>query len=701
MSDPEFNDYLAIFNDRVRENRLGEVDSGDDVSPMSPRELGFTDVFLQILEDIGQLPGLERAYFEKKLGRANGKLNAYGFSEADSRADLVVTIYHDDDGDAVRTVAGGNITAATKKALHVFRAAETPVHKRMEPSSATYDMMERLHEVHAETTAVRVFVLVCGRVKKLPDFEQPEDLPQVAVEVWDLERLFRADSSGLTYESFTIDLEELLGKPLPCLSAAAEEADHQCYLAIFPGDLLHDLYQRHGAALLELNVRSFLQARGKVNKGIRDTLMKEPGRFLAYNNGISITVEELDTVVTSDGTLAIRSIKGLQVVNGGQTVASIHRAKNRDKADLSSVRVQAKITQVAAEQLDTLVPFISRYANTQNKVNETDFSANHPYHVRIQKLSGSIWVPGETSRWFYERARGQWEVARTREGTTPAKKRAFDAKTPRNQKVDKTLLAKAINSWNELPHVVSLGGQKNFVRFMDDLAKRGDAWEPDDQYFRDLISKVISFTRAETIARKIGFSAYRANAVCYTVALLAYRTHGRVDLTAIWNQQDVSDALASTMKSWMPRVHEEIVESAGDRNVTEWCKKKECWTHVQSLRLDFAPGLADELAEGLPLPNVGQFNEKKGRAPKALTPAERERQAITMKYSAEEWLKIIAWCRESGACNAIELRIAGTLLSYAARGWHDVPSPKQTRHAVKFIGLWKASGRDQVEQSVA
>lgn len=229
-----------------------------------------------------------------------------------------------------------------------------------------------------------------------------------------------------------------------------------------------------GSRLLELNVRSFLQARGKVNRGIRDTILSDPGHFLAFNNGISVTAEELGVQRSSDGSLSIRSIKGLQIVNGGQTVASIHRAKNRDKADLSRIAVQAKITVVEPGHQDDLVPFISRYSNTQNKVNETDFSANHPFHVRIQKLSEQIWAPGETSRWFYERARGQWEVARAREGTTPARVRAFDQKAPRKQKVDKTLLAKAVNAWSERPHVVSLGGQKNFVRFMEDVAVRHD-----------------------------------------------------------------------------------------------------------------------------------------------------------------------------------------------------------------------------------
>lgn len=532
-------------------------------------------------------------------------------------------------------------------------------------------------------------------MKKVPAFEPPQDIPDVQIDVWDLERVYRADSSGLTYESFSIDLVEKIGRPIPYLTVDTAEEDHQCYLAIFPGDLLHDLYHQHGARLLELNVRSFLQARGKVNRGIRDTLMQDPTHFLAYNNGISVTVEELDVLENPDGTRAISSMKGFQIVNGGQTVASIHRAKNRDGADLSRVWVQAKITVVGAEHLNTLVPNISRYANTQNRVNETDFSANHPFHVKIQKLSEQVWAPGEVCRWFYERARGQWEVARAREGTTPARRRAFDQKVPRKQKVDKTLLAKAISAWNEVPHVVSLGGQKNFLQFMDGLGNMPEGWEPDDKYYRDLIAKIIIFKRAETTARKIGFSAYRANAVCYTVSLLAYRTAGRINLEAIWDDQNVSQALEETMRGWMPVVHEEIVESAGERNVTEWCKKGECWARVQSLRLRFEPGFEDELAAGLPLPTVGQFKEKKDSAPRSLTAEERDRQVATTRFGPEEWLRIMAWGQEAGKLNDFQMKLAGTILGYAAGGWRQVPSPRQTKHTAEIIDLWKAGGPAQ------
>ena len=280
---------------------------------------------------------------------------------------------------------------------------------------------------------------------------------EVRLDVWDHQRLFRAQASGLSCEPITIDIEERLGESLPCLEVPPETTDYRAYLAIVPGTLLHNLYHEFGSRLLELNVRSFLMLRGKVNKGIRKTILEQPERFLAYNNGLCITARSLELADRRDGGMAIRGITGVQIVNGGQTVATIHRAGHVDRADLSRVFVQAKITVVNEAQIGTLVPLVSRFANSQNKVNEADFSANSKYHVKLQQLSETVWCPAEATRWFYERARGQYQVARAREGTTPMRKKAFDSRTPSKQKFDKVQLAKYVNTWRQLPYVVSRG----------------------------------------------------------------------------------------------------------------------------------------------------------------------------------------------------------------------------------------------------
>lgn len=693
--------FVSDFSDGVRVRQNGGVE-GDGVPALVPREDAVTGEFLERLCDGGDLPDLNQVYLPRQLvGNANAQVNAYAFSDVDRKLELVVTIARAGGGDCgeLMSVPGADVVGAIRRALHVFKAAERPIYVGMEPASPSTDMFRTLHEIWMSVTGIRVVVLVEGVAKPF-EFAQPEIGPRVKVDVWDLVRLQRVCMSGLPYDPVDIDLLSHVDEPLAFVAAGVEAPDHKCFLTILGGDLLHDLYDEYGSRLLELNVRSYLQARGKVNQGIRKTLIDDPGHFLAFNNGISATVEELGFDRRPDGSSGISRMRGLQIVNGGQTTASIHRAKSQDGVDLSFVRVQAKITVVDPQFLDTLVPNISRFSNTQNKVNETDFSANHPFHVQLQQLSQSVWVPGETSRWFYERARGQWEVARAREGTTLAKRAAFDVRTPKNQKVDKALLAKSENSWARKPDVVSRGGQKNFVDFMAGLT--GEL--PDEGEYRRIIARVILFKSAERIARTIGFSAYRANAVTYTIALIAYRTLGRIDLEQIWRDQSTMAELNDVMASWMPLVHECIIENAQreNRNVTEWAKSRRCWAVIQGLHVSLPPIFEARLGAGLPRPNVGDF--KDADAGTALTEEEMRRQASVMAMTADEYAlifrKLSRHAGDHGMIHGAWTAMTGcvtTLLMYAENGWSKIPTPKQTAQVVKAIEFLRRRDGDEAE----
>ena len=250
-----------------------------------------------------------------------------------------------------------------------------------------------------------------------------------------------------------------------------ETLGYRTCVALFPGTILHDLYDEYGSRLLELNVRSYLQARGKVNKGILETLVREPHRFLAYNNGITIVAEGIDF---SNDKARVLSIKGMQIVNGGQTTASIHRAMKDSKVDISHVYVQAKLTVVPPEAFDEMVPDISRFSNTQNKVSEVDLRANHAYHVGIERVSRRVWAPGEQSMWFYERARGSYQTERAKRGGTASERQKFDKQFPASQRFTKEDLARYTNAWDGLPHIVSRGGPKELRTIHGKRAVRGE-----------------------------------------------------------------------------------------------------------------------------------------------------------------------------------------------------------------------------------
>src|SRR6516164_1932694 len=461
-------------------------------------------------------------------------------------------------------------------------------------------------------------------------------------DIWDSERLSRLLQSGTPQDEVDIDLETIWSTPLPCVTMPANVTEYQSHLAIVPGELLFRLYDTYGARLLERNVRSFLQAKGKVNRGIRDTLKNEPARFMAYNNGISVTAQAVELKQLPDGRPAIARIRGLQSVNGGQTTASIHRAGKTDKADLSNVFVPAKISVVPLELLDSLAPRIAKFANTQNPVQMADFSANDPFHIELERLSNAIWMPGEQGKWFYERARGQYQVAQAAEGTTPARLRRFKDRTPPSRRFTKIDVARYLNSWDQLPHCVSQGGQTNFVLFMQRLREtHARDWLPDDAFYRNLIAKAILFNTAARMVRSEGFPAYRANIVTYLVAALALNSGGQLDLKQLWDNQCASAALEALLRNWSHTVADVVVNSAAGRNVTQWAKKAECWKAVMSATLPFPDPMPAELHATV-IERRG-WGIKPGEVRVALDPDELDAIAACRGTEVADWIRILDW----------------------------------------------------------
>lgn len=671
---------LILFTERlisdVRDRATGVGPSG--VSDF--RENAFTEIVVEYLLEIGMVENGEVCHHEARVGRGIGKVSGFGFNDDEDTLDVFTSVYLD--SSSIRTLPSDDIRKRAVRAERFVEACFSGVHEDMEVASDAYLMASKIHELEQNLDRIRIFVLSDGitQLKQL-DTEEVNGIP-VKYEIWDIERLFRGMQSGLPRDEIDIDFEEMFGEALPCLTLPQSPSDYTTYLTILSGDMIYRMFDEFGARLLELNVRSFLQARGKVNRGIRDTLRDEPERFMAYNNGLSITVDELTTVVLPDGRPAIKSARGLQVVNGGQTTASIHRAKKHDGIDILSVFVPAKVTSVAGETLDHLVPRISRYANTQNVIQMADFSANDPFHVEIERLSHSIWCPGEQSRWFYERARGQYQVAKARIGTTPARIRRFNEQTPTARKFSKTDLAKYLNCWNQKPDLVSFGAQKNFDVFMQDLriGKESD-WLPDESYYKLLIAKAILYKTVTRIVRQEQFPAYRSNIVAYLIAYVSSRTGGRLDMDLIWHHQVLSEEFEALLRSWSQDINETIRNSAEGRNITEWCKKAECWKAIRILTLPLSDPMPPEL-EGHTEP--GRHHERRAVH---ITPADYENITQCKKLNGEEWLYIHAWGVRTGLLQKWQCSIAQTLAGYAANEWDREPSHKQARQGVAILEI--------------
>lgn len=643
----------------------------------------FTRLVAQRLTEAGELDDFVVGFHKARGVETSG----WSFDVERSHLHLFVTDYR-----------GSGLESLTKTQIETsLRRLETFVTRSLdhyadslEESSPAFEIADIIRSQWKSLDGATYYVFSDGRAKDLTLPKAVVEGVPVSYQVWDLERLFRLDTSGLEREPIVADIETTYGEPIPCLPAPGS-SDHQVYLLLFPAQVLADLYNEYAGRLLERNVRSFLQARGAVNKGIRETILSSPDRFLAYNNGISMTASSVGLTRNADGQNAISRIDDIQVVNGGQTTASLATAVKRDGADVSNIRVQAKLTVVSEDTIDELVAHISQYSNTQNRVTGADFSSNDPFHVKLEELSRSVWAPAQDgaqrqTHWYFERARGQYadEQARAR---TPAKRRQFKALNPSNQKFTKTDVAKFEHSWEQLPHTVSLGAEKNFREFMLRLQTRRVT--PDEAYFRRLVSKAILFRTTERLVSAFKFGGYRANIVTYSIAKLSNETASRLDLEAVWRAQQLSSASVDALNSLIPLVTEVIFNPVGRvRHVGEWCKKQDCWAAVQEIDWDLPGSLKKELV-ALHSDSSKTATARDGSSPQLdlglSTPTREENDLVAnaMKVSAETWFGVSNWAKETNNLQPWQRSLAYSLGRVAANGRE--PSIKQSRQGLILL----------------
>ncbi len=574
----ETDPVLTTYNDIRQQVQIRASVSEEGVL----REEIFTRWAIDLLEEKGEISGGEScACAVPRVGKVSG----YWLDNDMGRLTVFVSKYAGL-ADPPRMPAA-DAGALINGVLRFVGKCRMNWHRALEESSEGFAFGQMISGVDFKKTATRVIVLTDHRCPKLPDQDAKIDGREVVWAVWDLDRFHRTLTSGREREEITIDFREVGKGAVPFMKMPFSNAVYETYLTMIPGDLLARIYREHGARLLEQNVRTFLQARGKINRGIRDTIMKQPEMFLAYNNGLCATAAHIDVESEKGPVANIRSITDFQIVNGGQTTASLTSALLKDDADLTGVLVQLKLSVIKdKEKVGTIVSNISRFANSQNKVNEADLLANDAFHVRIEHLSRTVWAPARAganreTKWFYERARGQYNDEKGRRSTA-AKLRAFEAEYPSNQWFTKTDLAKFANTWGGLPHVVSRGAQKNFAEFTLQLEK---GFVPDIAHFQETVAQAILFRAAERIVSGQDFGGYRANIVTYTLAWIAHHSGGGVDLCDIWARQGIDEKMIELITAACPAVHKLIINSGG-ANVTEWCKQEACWTRIRGSDLD-------------------------------------------------------------------------------------------------------------------
>lgn len=550
-------------------------------------ELVFSGIVMDHMSEIGMTFEPVECHFEGKFNSANLRLSGYAISEDLDQLDLFVSLYAGVD-DPTPIPDSETKTAVEQCLRFLTLCAEGKMAPKLDPSTNVRSLAETLQAIYNDLEQIRVYVIT-DKVAKSKSFKTREvGGKSVRLEVMDIERLHRHWSEGKPRDELVVDFAEVSGAPLPCVFVPGENDDYDYALTAVPGEALRLLYERFGARLLEANVRSFLSVKGKgVNAGIQSTLRSAPERFMAYNNGIVVVADEMILGKANDGSSGIAWLKGLQIVNGGQTTASLYFTKKKyPSTDLSHVRVPAKIIVMKttdASKEEALVSDISRFANSQNAVRQSDLSANKPFHVEIEKLSRSIYCPDGVGQWFYERASGSYNTLLTREGSTPAKLKALKDAIPTARRITKTDLAKYLTAWDRKPDIVSLGSQKNFDRFMASLtpAEGQEIPLPNVQDFKAMIAKAKIYRDAQKHLRPM-FPAFQANVTAYTVALMSEKLGSRIDLERIWTKQAVSPEFLAQLAVWAKEVNEVLHNSAGGRMVSEWAKKPECKDEVMS-----------------------------------------------------------------------------------------------------------------------
>lgn len=583
MTEEEFRaDLLAAAASRAETHSTGSREA-------------FVEEVLERLREAGELPDTE-ACSEQVTGQRSRRLELDAFARDDADDSLHLFIALRDGGESMPPAIGLTEARAQgfTRLLGFFEQARNGWLTRNIEESRPLWALARMIETEGRPAALRLNVLsdrmVSERLREIPGEQTTEGVP-VTFQIWDITRLKRIHEARNVRDDLLVDFSSLSGGGLAALPAASGFGDYDAYLTVIPGETLADMYIQHGSRLLEGNVRTFLGRRGNVNKGIANTLAKEPAHFFAYNNGIATTASAISIVPGPGRALVLSGATDLQIVNGAQTTASLAALRREGKLPPSTVFVPMKLSVVKPDVAAELIPRISRYSNSQNGVRASDFFANHEFHRRMEEISRRILAPAiggsqVQTHWYYERARGQY--LNDQAVMTLGQKERFLRLNPRHQVITKTDLAKIESCFDFLPDIASRGAEKAFIEFAERVTKE---WTDDrrrdlygDDWYRGAVARGILFRTTEALVSKAPWyeGGYRAQVVAYATARLAALAQaesagGRLDYLKIWTAQATGDVLERQLLS-IAEVMMRVLRSPplSGQNISEWAKQQAC-----------------------------------------------------------------------------------------------------------------------------
>lgn len=653
--------------------------------------------------------------------RGKMEIDGYAFDDADGSCCVFLLDYHGPHED--ESINTKDIDVKFNLIRHFVDEA-IKYEMGFEESSQEYEFNMLLHNHTSEITKFRFYILTDAynrqRVKNIKDIE----IAGINVErnVWDISRIFDVLNSTSQKESIEIFFEDMGVAGIPCVKAveyANVKADveipiryddesikekvpsenvitYTSYLAVVPGQVLSDLYIEFGSRLLEGNIRSFLSARGKVNKSIQNTIKNYPEMFFAYNNGIAATATEIDTQMTQSG-LVIKRIKDLQIVNGGQTTASIAYTlltqRKDENIDISNLYVPMKVSVLEHNMSERIIPKISEYSNSQNKVDASDFFSNHPFHIRMEEYSRKTPAPAVRGNqyqqyWYYERAKGQYNQGKMKFKAKSSQLKQYETRYPANQVIKLVDLAKYMEIYNCVPHTVSKGKQALVKAFSDEIRNQ---WNRNDEvfnvyYFKRVVALAIIFkTTDEIIKQKAWWKekhSFKANVAAYAMSILFdyIRKNCKeydLDFMKIWSRQSTYQELEQQLAILCDEVYEYITDpSRMVENVTEWCKRELCWEMAQKREWSILPVFIKTL---LPISEIKDAQKSAKEDRKIAN--EIDDLKFIISVGENYWSQVYEWGRERRLLTDTEDSLLRMVKSISITG--KLPSDRQAKVIIR------------------
>ena len=670
-----------------KDQLIEQVKNSQSISGASSRD-AFAETIGNILEESSEVQKFNQAYLQRKFGTTVVQIDGF---DIDHDRD-VITLFVMDYDESASLFNDAFVKDIEKQIANLLKAVKTTSLLKdldaSEPILPCLQSLERFRTIH-----VRLFSL------KEASSRLSETKPS-SMSGWDVQ-VFAAPCASVLSMVFSedgqpieVDFQGTFGQLIPCMNATTGDSISS-WLAVIPGDVLAKIFDKYGNRLLESNVRSFLQFKGKINAGIKSTIEAQPSLFFPYNNGLSATVTEI--VRTADNR-HIRSLKGLQIVNGGQTTASLWRVyRDNKKARLDQVMVMAKITCLEdSNATRDMVSNISRFANSQNAVSTSDFFSNHKFHVAVERISQFEFTPqilGQTrTGWFYERTRGSHaNFLSAPKRVTEQRKRKTEY--PVSQRIDKIELAKLLLTFSyNSPHLVSLGGQKAFVEFAKQIEKQ---WEANEHFvtarwWQDRVAERLMFIHLTKLVTQADWyhGGIRAQVVSYTLALMNERL-GQIRKTFnrqyIWSNQDVHGEWLVYMDSIANWVHDTLVSTSKTNLVSEWTKSIECWRTLQH-RAEIADLDIPLEAKWLVDINDVQLDRKSERAEAIENKVVNALVEVMELLSTGYWLCVREWHEKSNLLSSTEYALVNRVLA------NNVPNDSQAKSLIAVKDKVRAAG---------